>query len=93
MPASERDLALIVPEATTASALLQAIRKAGKPLLENAELVDRYSGSQVEAGFASQAFRLRYRDERRTLTDGEVEDAHNKVRASLEKQFGAILRS
>jgi phenylalanyl-tRNA synthetase beta chain len=93
VPASERDLALIVPEATTAAALLQAIRKAGKPLLENAELVDRYSGSQVEAGFASQAFRLRYRDERRTLTDGEVEDAHNKVRTSLERQFGATLRS
>jgi phenylalanyl-tRNA synthetase beta chain len=55
--------------------------------------VDRYSGSQVEAGFASQAFRLRYRDEQRTLTDGEVEAVHNKVRTSLEKQFGAILRS
>lgn len=93
VPASERDLALIVPEEITASALLQAIRKAGKPLLENAELVDRYSGSQVEAGFTSQAFRLRYRDERRTLTDAEVEASHSKVRASLENQFKARLRS
>jgi len=93
VPASERDLALIVPEEITASALLQAIRKAGKPLLENAELVDRYSGSQVEAGYASQAFRLRYRDERRTLTDAEVEESHNKVRVTLENQFKARLRS
>ena len=93
VPASERDLALVVPQDTTASALLQAIRKAGKPLLEQVELVDRYSGSQVEEGSCSQAFRLRYRDERRTLTDEEVQKAHDKVRASLEKQFGARLRS
>ena len=93
VPASERDLALVVSEDTTASVLLQAIRKAGKPLLEHVELVDRYSGSQVEAGSCSQAFRLRYRDERRTLTDDEVQKAHEKVRASLEKQFGARLRS
>ena len=93
VPASERDLALVVPEDTTASALLQAIRKAGKPLLEQVELVDRYSGSQVEEGCCSQAFRLRYREERRTLTDEEVQKVHDKVRASLEKQFGARLRS
>ncbi len=93
VPASERDLAVVVPQETTAAALLQAIRKAGKPLLEQVELVDRYSGSQVEAGSCSQAFRLRYRDERRTLTDEEVQKAHDKVRASLEKQFGARLRS
>jgi phenylalanyl-tRNA synthetase beta chain len=93
VPASERDLALVVSRETTAAALLQAIRKAGKPLLEQVDLVDRYSGSQVEEGCCSQAFRLRYRDERRTLTDEEVQKAHDKVRASLEKQFGARLRS
>ena len=93
VPASERDLALVVPQDTTATALLQAIRKAGKPLLEQVELVDRYSGSQVEEGCCSQAFRLRYRDERRTLTDEEVQKVHDKVRASLEKQFGARMRS
>jgi len=93
VPCSERDLALVVPESTSAAALLAAIRKAGRPLLEQAELVDRYSGAQVDPGCCSQAFRLRYRDERRTLTDEEVEAAHNRVRASLEQQFGARLRS
>ena len=93
VPASERDLALVVSDATTTAALLQAIRKAGRPLLEQVDPVDRYSGSQVEEGCCSQAFRLRYRDERRTLTDEEVQKVHDKVRASLEKQFGARLRS
>ena len=92
VPASERDLALVVPTDTTATDLLAAIRKAGKPLLEQAELIDRYEGAQVEAGRCSQAFRLRYRDSARTLTDEEVEAAHGKVRAALERQFGAEQR-
>ncbi|MFN5119634.1 MAG: phenylalanine--tRNA ligase subunit beta, partial [Cyanobacteriota bacterium] len=93
VPASERALALVVPLTTSTSSLLSAIRKAGKPLLEQVELLDRYLGSQVAEGLAAMAFRLRYRDRQRTLTDEEVESVHQKVRASLEKQFGAELRS
>jgi phenylalanyl-tRNA synthetase beta chain len=93
VPASERDLALVVEGGITASDLLQAIRKAGKPLLEQAELIDRYEGEPVKAGFCSQAFRLRYRDASRTLTEAEVEEAHGRVRQSLERQFTAKLRS
>jgi phenylalanyl-tRNA synthetase beta chain len=93
VPASERDLALVVANTVIAQDLLSAIRKAGRPLLEAVELVDRYEGSQVEAGHCSQAFRLRYRDAARTLTDSEVETTHNKVRQALERQFGAQLRS
>ena len=92
VPASERDLALVVPADTSSASLLQAIRKAGKPLLEQAELVDRYAGEQVAAGRCSQAFRLRYRDPKRTLTDAEVDQTHQTIRAALEKQFGAELR-
>jgi phenylalanyl-tRNA synthetase beta chain len=93
VPASERDLALVVPSSTACGPLLQAIRKAGKPLLEQAELVDRYEGEQVAEGHCSQAFRLRYRDPKRTLTDAEVDAVHQKIRAALEKQFGAQLRA
>ncbi|MFN9658762.1 MAG: phenylalanine--tRNA ligase subunit beta, partial [Cyanobacteriota bacterium] len=93
VPASERDLALVVARDTTAAALLAAIRKAGKPLLEHVELVDRYEGEPIPADRCSQAFRLRYRDSRRTLTDGEVEATHEKVREALKRQFAAELRS
>jgi phenylalanyl-tRNA synthetase beta chain len=55
--------------------------------------VDRYEGAQVGVGRCSQAFRLRYRDASRTLTDPEVEATHDKVRQALAKQFGAELRS
>lgn len=93
VPASERDLALVVPKETSASALMTAIRKAGRPLLEQVELVDRYEGQPIMEGHCSQAFRLRYRDAQRTLTDGEVEATHQKVRDALQRQFSAQLRS
>jgi len=92
VPASERDLAVVVPRATRAADLLQVIRKAGKPLLEQAELIDRYEGTQVGAEQCSQAFRLRYRDPGRTLTDDAVEQAHTAVRKAVETTFGAVLR-
>lgn len=93
VPSSERDLAVIVPAQTTCSSLLQVIRKAGKPLLEHAELIDRFESDQLGEGRCSQAFRLRYRDARRTLTDEEVEACHTRVRQALERQCGAELRS
>ena len=93
VPASERDLAVVVPVDTSCSSLLQVIRKAGKPLLERAELVDRFVSDQLGEGRCSQAFRLRYRDARRTLTDDEIESCHSKVRQALECQCGAELRS
>jgi phenylalanyl-tRNA synthetase beta chain len=93
VPASERDLAVVVAADCRSADLLQVIRKAGKPLLEHAELVDRYAGDQLADGQCSQAFRLRYRDPDRTLTDGDVDRAHAAVQAALEKQLGAQLRA
>ena len=93
VPASERDLAVVVPNTTTAAALLQVIRKAGKPLLEQAELVDRYAGDQLADGLCSQAFRLRYRHPERTLTDGEIETTQQAIQTALQQQLGADLRA
>ena len=93
VPASERDLAFVVAEATEVSSVLQAIRKAGGTLLEQAELLDRYQGQPIAAGFCSLAVRLRFRDPNNTLRDEQVEPLVEKVRASLEKTFKADLRS
>jgi phenylalanyl-tRNA synthetase beta chain len=93
VPASERDLAVVVPQRTSCLSLLQVIRKAGRPLLERAELIDRFESDLLGADRCSQAFRIRYRDPRRTLTDEDVDRCHARVRAALEKECGAVLRS
>jgi len=91
-PASERDLAVLVPRELDSAELLQTINKAGRPLLEHAELIDRYEGDPVPEGLCSQAFRLRYRDPARTLVDEQVEQVHDVVIASVQKRFSAQLR-
>jgi phenylalanyl-tRNA synthetase beta chain len=93
LPSSERDLAMVVPRSLAAGDLLQAIRKAGKPLLESAELIDRFEGGQLGADQCSQAFRLRYRGKDSTLTDEMIQPVHDKVRKALVKQFQVELRS
>ena len=93
VPASERDLAVVVSNNCLSADLIQTIRKAGKPLLEHVELIDRFEGDQVGADMASQAFRLRYRSKKETLTDDKIQPVHEKVRQALVKQFQAELRS
>ncbi len=93
VPFSERDLAVIVDRSSAGADLIQTIRKAGKPLLEQVELVDRFEGEQLGDNKVSQAFRLRYRGKNETLTDDKIQPVHDKVRAALSKQFQAELRS
>ena len=93
VPASERDLAVVVNRSLASADLVQCIRKAGKPLLESVVLIDRFEGEQVGSEKASQAFRLRYRGKSETLTDEQVQPVHDKIRQALVKQFSAELRS
>ncbi|KZR75496.1 phenylalanine--tRNA ligase subunit beta [Prochlorococcus marinus] len=93
VPAMELDLAVIVSKECSCSDLIQAIRKAGKPLLEHVELIDRFEGGQLDPYSCSQAFRLRYRSKDRTLSEDKVNPIHDKVRQALVKQFSAELRS
>ena len=93
LPSSDRDLAVIVPRSLPAGDLLQAIRKAGKPLLESVDLIDRFEGGQLGSDQCSQAFRLRYRGKDSTLTDELIQPVHDKVRQALVKQFQVELRS
>ena len=92
VPSSERDLAVVVDRSCPSADLIQTIRKSGKPLLEHVELIDRFEGDQLGEHKASQAFRLRYRG-KATLKEDDVTRVHDKVRAALEKQFKAELRS
>jgi len=93
VPAMERDLAVVVKREQQAAELVQAIRKAGKPLLETVELIDRFEGGQLAPDQCSLAYRIRYRGKDFTLTDEQLQPVHEKVRQALAKQFGAELRS
>ncbi|MDT0632642.1 phenylalanine--tRNA ligase subunit beta [Rubrivirga litoralis] len=90
-PVVERDLAVVVPEAQPAGPLLETIRRAGRPLLQDVRLFDLYRGEGVEAGHKSLAFALRFGADR-TLRDKEVDGRVRRVVKALGAEHGAGLR-
>jgi phenylalanyl-tRNA synthetase beta chain len=92
-PASERDLALLVPDAVSAGEVLAQARRAGGALLERVRVVDEYRGKGMPPGTRSVAFRFTWRSAERTLRDEEIEAGLMKVRKTLEQSLGVTLRT
>jgi phenylalanyl-tRNA synthetase beta chain len=91
-PSVRRDVALLVPEATTHEAVLQTVKKAKAVNLENVELFDLFRGKHVPEGQKSLAYAFIYRSTEKTLTDAEVNAAHQKIVEAFKKSLGATVR-
>jgi phenylalanyl-tRNA synthetase beta chain len=92
-PAVYRDLALVVPESSVQASSIEAIiEEAGKPLLEDVALFDRYVGHQISDGCVGLTYSLRYRSLERTLTDTEVSEIHQRIIDQLQSRLGITLR-
>ncbi len=91
-PPVRRDIAMLLPEATAHEAVLQAARQAKPANLESIELFDIFRGKNVPAGQKSMAYAFTYRSAERTLTDAEVNAAHEKVIAQLKQKLQAAIR-
>lgn len=91
-PAVRRDVAMIVPENITHDTVLGVVKLAKPPHLEQVELFDVYRGGAVPAGHKSMAYAFTYRAPDRTLTDAEVNSAHQQVVAALKQKLGAAIR-
>lgn len=86
------DLAVIVPEDTAASRLIEVVRSAGGDLLQELKIFDVYRGGQVGEGMKSLALSLVYRAPDRTLTDQETAAVRQEIIRALGQQLGAKLR-
>jgi len=91
-PAIRRDVAMIVPEATTHDAVLQTVKQAKSANLESVELFDVFRGKNVPEGQKSLAYAFTYRAADRTLTDAEVNTAHAKVVEAFKTKLQATVR-
>jgi phenylalanyl-tRNA synthetase beta chain len=92
-PEVERDLAVIVAETRSAAEVQACISRHGGDLLRRVRLFDLYRGAPLAADEKSLAYRFAFGSSERTLTEGEVDGAMAAVRASLEKDLGARIRS
>ena len=91
-PSSRRDVAMLVPETVTHEAVLQAVKQAKAANLESVELFDVFRGKGIPEGQKSLAYAFTYRAADKTLTDADVNAAHEKVLNGLKTQLKAELR-
>ncbi len=91
-PAALRDIALVVEEAVSAERVAAEIRAAGADLLRGVRLFDLYRGDSIGAGKKSLAYALAYQADDRTLTDKEVDKAHEKIEKRLQHVLKAQVR-
>ncbi len=89
-PEVERDLAIIVHEATRAAAVEQLIRATAGDLLHGVDLFDIYRGVPLAGDEKSLAYRIRLGAADRTLTEPEVEAAVAGVVAALAGVAGRL---
>jgi phenylalanyl-tRNA synthetase beta chain len=91
-PASQRDLALVLPDGIAASSVRQILGQAAGPLLVGLDVLDEYRGGGLPSGVRSAMFRLTFRAPDRTLRDAEVDEVERRVLAALERELGVRRR-
>jgi len=92
-PAVDRDVALVVDEATEVGAMLSFARSSAKKGLESVDVFDVFRGGKLGAGKKSVALGMVWRSLEKTLTDDDVNAMHEKLVQSLEERFKATRRT
>ena len=92
-PASQFDLALLLPDGVRAADVEAVIRRAAGELLERLVAFDLYDGPGVDAGHRSVAWRLTLRHPERTLRDKEIDGRRAKILTALQTELNVRQRS
>ena len=91
-PSVRRDLSIVAPDATSASAIRDCVEQAGVEVLENLELFDVYVGEGIDSGMKGISLALTFRSRSRTLDDAEIGTALSVILNSLTDKLGIVLR-
>jgi phenylalanyl-tRNA synthetase beta chain len=91
-PASERDVAMLVPEAVTHADVLAVVKRAKPANLVATQLFDVFRGKNVPDGQKSLAYSFTYRHAEKTLTDKDVNGAHDALVTALKENLSATIR-
>lgn len=91
-PKVKRDFALLIDESIQFSDLQEAAFKTEKQLLKEVSLFDVYTGKKLPKGKKSYALSFTIQDDRKTLTDKQIDKIMSKLQQRFENDFGAQLR-
>ena len=90
-PVSSRDLSMVVPKNILVGDIEKVFEENGGKYLENYELFDVYEGEQIEKGFKSVAYSLKFRGKDKNLEESDITGAMDKILSGL-KKIGIQLR-
>jgi phenylalanyl-tRNA synthetase beta chain len=94
-PPIRRDVAIVLPKSVPAAQVETTIRAAKAPNLESIQLFDLFrdpKGEKIAADQKSLAYALTYRASDKTLTEKEVNEAHELVRKKLVADLACTFR-
>ncbi|MBQ7226792.1 MAG: phenylalanine--tRNA ligase subunit beta, partial [Clostridia bacterium] len=91
-PCVNRDLAVIVKDEVPVGELIATVKEACGEALEDVKLFDVYKGEQIEKGYKSVAFSLRFRSVERTLADADIQKMMLSAMNEMKTKHGAELR-
>jgi phenylalanyl-tRNA synthetase beta chain len=91
-PKVKRDFALLLDNNITFEALKSAAFQTEKSLLKAVNLFDVYTGNKLPEGKKSYALSFTIQDQKKTLTDKQVDKIMNKLQKRFENDFAASLR-
>ena len=92
LPSITKDLAFIVDKNVTSEEVEKLIKKSGSRMLTNIEVFDVYTGIGIGLDKKSMAYSLTFSDNKKTLTDEEVNSLMEKIIDTVSKKCGAELR-
>ncbi len=91
-PAVTRDVAFLLESGIQADYMLDIVLNQREDLLENVSIFDIYAGKGLPEGTKSLGLRFSYRSPYKTLTDLEVNNAHEKIVHNIINRTGAKIR-
>ncbi len=91
-PEVRRDLALLIDEDISYSSIEKIAFQTEKNLLKSVNLFDYYKGENIPEGKKSYAVSFVLQDQKKTLTDKEIEKIMEKITDNLKKDLHAELR-
>ena len=91
-PSVKKDVAFLIDKKVVSKDIEKVIKNSGGSILSDIEVFDVYTGKNIDENKKSIAYSLNFIDNKKTLTDEEVNNLLEKIIKNVCDKFGAELR-
>ena len=92
-PSSARDLAFVFDKEVNADDIKEVIQNSAGEFYKDLEIFDIYEGERIDAGKKSIALSISWQSSSKTLLDGDIDTAVEKIVNSIKKELDGTLRT